>query len=235
MDFFDLSPQGDGTHIDYSAFARLCRYRGPEGLSQVQRLVRTRPTLAFSYSISSSFSYSVSYSLSYPIYVTFSYPSRYVSHPSYSHIYCRSNLIITHFSLRFFSFLSFSVLFCSVLQKKMVLGPDSMSVMRRYDPQGSGYIRRPDMLRALAELGELLLQSALLSSFSPCPFSPLRPFLLSPFLLNHSSSLVFSPIFLLISSHLFLSSCRFFSPFLFSPFLVFSLTQVTLRLPSQPC
>ena len=38
MDFFD--PSGDGTRIDYNAFCRLCRYKEPEGLTQVQRLVR---------------------------------------------------------------------------------------------------------------------------------------------------------------------------------------------------
>ena len=37
MDFFDQ--KGDGTSIDYNAFARLCRYKEPEGLPQVQRLV----------------------------------------------------------------------------------------------------------------------------------------------------------------------------------------------------
>jgi hypothetical protein len=40
MDYFD--PSGDGTRIDYNAFCRLFRYKEPEGLPQVQRLVRTQ-------------------------------------------------------------------------------------------------------------------------------------------------------------------------------------------------
>ena len=37
MDFFDS--KGEGSQIDYNAFARLCRFKEPEGLPQVQRLV----------------------------------------------------------------------------------------------------------------------------------------------------------------------------------------------------
>ena len=40
MDYFD--PSGDGTRIDYNAFCRLFRYKEPEGLPQVQRLVSTQ-------------------------------------------------------------------------------------------------------------------------------------------------------------------------------------------------
>ena len=36
----------------------------------------------------------------------------------------------------------------------MILGHESLAVFRGLDPVGSGYIRRTDMLRALAELGE---------------------------------------------------------------------------------
>ena len=38
--------------------------------------------------------------------------------------------------------------------RKMMLGPQAIAVMRsQYDPSGTGYIRRSDMLRALADLG----------------------------------------------------------------------------------
>ena len=35
----------------------------------------------------------------------------------------------------------------------MVLSSGSLAVMRRLDTQGTGFIRRSDMLRALSELG----------------------------------------------------------------------------------
>ena len=35
----------------------------------------------------------------------------------------------------------------------MVLGPGSLDVMTRLDTQGTGFIRRSDMLHALSELG----------------------------------------------------------------------------------
>ena len=38
-------------------------------------------------------------------------------------------------------------------QRKMVLSSGSLAVMRRLDTQGTGFIRRSDMLRALSELG----------------------------------------------------------------------------------
>jgi Ca2+-binding EF-hand superfamily protein len=77
MDFFDRS--GEGTQIDYNAFSRMCRYKQPEGLPELQRL------------------------------------------------------------------------------KKMVLGPNSLKTMAVYDPLGTGFIKRGDMLRALSELGNICI------------------------------------------------------------------------------
>ena len=52
---------------------------------------------------------------------------------------------------------TFSTPTTSFPQRKMVLGPESLAVMRGLDPGGSGFIRRSDMLRALSELGMYVL------------------------------------------------------------------------------
>jgi hypothetical protein len=52
---------------------------------------------------------------------------------------------------------TFSTPTTSFPQRKMVLGPESLAVMRGLDPGGSGFIRRSDMLRALSELGTYVL------------------------------------------------------------------------------
>lgn len=53
-------------------------------------------------------------------------------------------------------------------QRKMVLGPESLAVMRGLDPGGSGFIRRSDMLRALSELGTYVLTRNSVSSTISC-------------------------------------------------------------------
>ena len=113
MDFFDS--KGEGSQIDYNAFARLCRYKEPEGLPQVQRLVSC--TL---------------------------YPPQYTSQAYFNQL-IQHNII--HFMTSGFCLISIND------QRKMVLSSGSLAVMRRLDTQGTGFIRRSDMLRALSELG----------------------------------------------------------------------------------
>jgi hypothetical protein len=45
--------------------------------------------------------------------------------------------------------------------KKMVLGPNSLKTMALYDPLGTGFIRRGDMLRALSELGDIYVHKCI--------------------------------------------------------------------------